>query len=112
MVLDDLRAGHYNTDLGASLADLCRDHMGEIDRRTTVIFLGDGRNNFNDPRLDCMDLLKGRAKRIVWMNPEAPYLWGTGDSDMPEYQPYCDALHEVGNLAQLAHAVERLFDAR
>ena len=111
-VLDDLRSGHYNTDLGASLATLCRDHMSHIDRRTTVIFLGDGRNNFNDPRLDCMDALKGRARRIVWMNPESPYLWGSGDSDMPAYQPYCDAVHEVGNLAQLAEAVDMLFEYR
>lgn len=112
LVLDSLRAGHYNTDLGASLATLCRDHMSHIDTRTTVIFLGDGRNNFNDPRLDCMDTLKGRARRIVWMNPEAPYLWGSGDSDMPAYQPYCDTLHEVGNLAQLVQAVDTLFEYR
>lgn len=111
-VLRALPSGSYNTDLGASLATLCRDHMGHVDRRTTVIFLGDGRNNFNDPRLDCVEALKGRARRLVWMNPEPPFLWGTGDSDMPAYAPYCDALHEVGNLAQLARAVERLFDGR
>ena len=112
MVLEDLRAGHYNTDLGASLAMLCRDHLGDIDSRTTVIFLGDGRNNFNDPRLDCLEDIKARCRKIVWMNPEAPYLWGSGDSDMPAYQPYCDTLHEVGNLAQLAKAVDTLFDYR
>jgi hypothetical protein len=112
LVLADLQAGHYNTDLGASLATLCRDHMSQIDTRTTVIFLGDGRNNFNNPRFDCMEAIKGRARRIVWMNPEQPYLWGSGDSDMPGYQPYCDAVHEVGNLAQLAKAVDTLFEYR
>jgi hypothetical protein len=112
LVLDDLQAGHYNTDLGASLAMLCRDHMSHIDARTTVIFLGDGRNNFNDPRLDCLEAIKARCRRVVWMNPEAPYLWGSGDSDMPAYQPLCDAVHEVGNLAQLARAVDTLFDYR
>ncbi len=112
LVLDDLRSGYYNTDLGASLEALCRDHPEDIDKRTTVIFLGDARNNSNNPRLDLMDSIKRRARRIVWMNPEAPYLWGSGDSDMPSYQPYCDALHEVGNLVQLAYAVERLFDGK
>ena len=111
-VLRALPPGSYNTDLGASLATLCRDHMGHIDRRTTVIVLGDGRNNFNDPRLDCIEALKGRARRLVWMNPEPPHLWGSGDSDMPAYAPLCDALHEVGSLGQLARAVERLFDGR
>ena len=111
-VLRALPPGSYNTDLGASLATLCRDHMGHIDRRTTVIVLGDGRNNFNDPRLDCIEALRGRARRLVWMNPEPPHLWGSGDSDMPAYAPLCDALHEVGSLGQLARAVERLFDGR
>ncbi|MEE9275043.1 MAG: VWA domain-containing protein, partial [bacterium] len=70
MVLVELRSGHYNTDLGASLAMLCRDHLGGIDSRTTVIFLGDGRNNYNDPRLDCLGDIKARCRKIVWMNPE------------------------------------------
>ena len=112
LVLDDLQAGYYNTDLGASLAMLCRDHLNHIDRNTTVIVLGDGRNNFNDPRLDCLDTIKNHCRRLVWMNPEAPYLWGSGDSDMPAYQPYCDTLHEVGNLSKLANAVDTLFDYR
>ena len=50
-VLDRIRPGHYNTDLGNSLATFARDHMGTVDRRTTVIILGDGRNNYNDPNL-------------------------------------------------------------
>lgn len=112
MVLEELRSGHYNTDLGASLAMLCRDQMSHIDARTTVIVLGDGRNNYNDPRLDCLEAVKARCRRIVWMNPEAPYLWGSGDSDMPAYHPLADAVHEVGNLAQLAKAVDTLFDYR
>ena len=29
-------------------------HLDRLDRRTTVIFLGDGRSNFADPRLDLM----------------------------------------------------------
>ncbi len=53
-VLTQLPPGYYSTDLGASLATFDRRFMDAVDHRTTVIFLGDGRNNYNDPRLDLM----------------------------------------------------------
>jgi uncharacterized protein with von Willebrand factor type A (vWA) domain len=111
-VLRRLPPGHYNTDLGYSLNSFCDDYLDAVDHRTTVIFLGDGRNNFNDPRLDLVDLIKRRARRVIWLNPEAPQLWGTGDSDALDYLPLCDAAYEVGNLAQLTEAVDRLLIGR
>jgi len=107
-VLERLQPGYYNTDLGYSLATFTRDHMDALDHRTTVIFIGDGRNNYNDPRLDCVDLIKSRSKRIIWLTPEDTPMWGTGDSDMHQYAPYCDIIHHVTNMAQLAAAVDRL----
>ncbi len=109
-VLERIPPGYYNTDLGASLAEFCHDHFDSVDRRTTVIFLGDGRNNYNDPRLDLVDAIKRRARRVLWFNPELPAQWRTGDSDMLQYAPLCDAVHRVSNLAELAEAVDRLFD--
>ncbi len=111
-VLADNPPGYYNTNLGFSLAHFCKDYLDTVDHRTTVIVLGDGRNNYINPRLDAVQEIKKRARRIVWLNPEHPRLWGSGDSDMLQYQPYCDAAHHVGNLAQLAEAIDRLFDAR
>ncbi|MFQ5691578.1 MAG: VWA domain-containing protein, partial [Nitrospinota bacterium] len=108
-VLRGLPPGHYNTDLGASLAQFCQDHLDAVDGRTTVIFLGDGRNNFNDPRADLVEAIRRRARRVVWMNPEERPLWGTGDSDIRDYAPHCDLLHQVSNLAELSAAVDRLF---
>ena len=111
-VLDRNPPGYYNTNLGFSLAHFCKDYLDAVDHRTTVIILGDGRNNFLNPRLDAFQEIKKRARKIVWLNPENSRVWGTGDSDMLEYLPFCDTTHEVGNLAQLAEAVDRLFDAR
>jgi uncharacterized protein with von Willebrand factor type A (vWA) domain len=106
-----LHPGYYNTDLGNSLNTLMQHHAGTIDHRTTVIFVGDGRNNYNNPRLDLMDRIKRRSKRIIWLNPEHPRQWGTGDSDMPAYVPYAHAVHRVSNLAELAAAVDKLLTA-
>jgi len=99
----------YGTDLGHGLATFCAEHLDAVDRRTTVIFLGDGRNNFNNPRLDQFELIKRRSRRVIWFNPEKHYQWNTGDSDMAQYQPLCDAVHQVSNLAELTEAVDKLF---
>ncbi len=99
---------HYATDLGGSLNTFFKSWLDSVDGRTTVVILGDGRNNYNPPRLDLMKQLQRRARRLVWLNPEHPRQWGTGDSDMLDYAPVCDAVHVVRNLAQLATAVDKL----
>jgi uncharacterized protein with von Willebrand factor type A (vWA) domain len=107
-VLERMPAGYYNTDLGSSLADFQRSYLDAIDSRTTFILVGDGRNNYNDPRLDIFRALARRCRRTIWINPEASMLWGSGDSDMLKYAPNCDVVLQAGNLAQLTAAVDRL----
>ena len=107
-VLTRLPPGHYNTDLGASLRQFEARHLDAVDHRTTVIVLGDGRNNYNDPATDALARVGRRARRLIWMNPEYPAQWGTGDSDMPLYAPLCSEVYQVRNLAQLAEAIDRI----
>jgi uncharacterized protein with von Willebrand factor type A (vWA) domain len=112
MVLTRLPPGHYNTDLGHSLDTLLNKHGSRVDPRTTVIFVGDARNNYNDPRLDLMEQIQRRARRVIWLNPEHPAEWGSGDSDMRAYLPYASAVHRVSNLAELTTAVDKLLTTR
>ena len=107
-VLARMPSGHYNTDLGFSLEQFSRSFLDAVDGRTTFIVVGDGRNNYNDPRLDIFGLLARRSRRTIWLNPETPLLWTTGDSDMLKYAPLCDAILQVGTLAELTAAVDRL----
>jgi uncharacterized protein len=107
-VLERMPAGYYNTDLGNSLDDFQREHMSTVDSRTTFIIVGDGRNNYNDPRLDIFNTISHRTRRTIWINPEAPGLWGSGDSDMLKYAPSCDVVLQANTLAQLTAAVDRL----
>jgi hypothetical protein len=104
----------YSTDLGSALDEFTRDHLGTIDHRTTVIFLGDARNNENDPGLEAFDQIRRRARRVVWFATEEQWKWGVYDpgslsSDIYQYAVMCDAMHEVTNLRQLADAIDRLF---
>lgn len=103
-----LPGGHYATDLGHSLDTFCKNHLSTVNGRTTLIILGDGRNNYNSPRIDLMKDLQRRARKLIWLNPELPSQWGTDDSDMPDYVPMVDAVYTVRNLAQLSSAVDKL----
>jgi uncharacterized protein len=110
-VLDRMPSGYYNTDLGNSLMDFHRDYLACMDSRTTWILVGDGRNNFNNPRLDLFNQIARRSRRTIWLNPESPVMWGTGDSDMLQYIPGCDIILHVSTLAELTEAVNRLLVA-
>jgi uncharacterized protein with von Willebrand factor type A (vWA) domain len=110
-VLLRMPSGYYNTDLGYSLQNFTHDHLDTLNGRTTLIVVGDGRNNFNDPRLDLFSQIARRSARTIWLNPEPPDLWGSGDSDMHQYAPLCDSVLQVRNLAELTAAVDSLLAA-
>jgi uncharacterized protein len=107
-VLNTHRPGSYNTNLGNSLNSFYQDKLDAVDSRTTVIILGDGRNNYNDPRIDLANDLRRRSRRLLWFNPESPGQWGTGDSDMHNYAPASSGVFQVRNLAQLVDAIDRI----
>lgn len=97
-----------NSNYGAALGQFVAHHRDALDARTTVVVLGDGRNNYNDPNIPALRELKRRAGRLLWLNPEPPGAWGFGDSAMKLYEPLCDEAHSVHDLASLRVAVDRL----
>ncbi|GAB4571174.1 MAG: VWA domain-containing protein [Anaerolineae bacterium] len=107
-ILTKLPPGYYSTDLGYSLRQFEAEHLDAVDSRTTFIILGDGRNNYNDPALDTLRQIARRARKLIWLNPEYPAQWGTGDSDMHLYQPLCDEIYQVRNLEQLTAAIDQM----
>lgn len=107
-VLMDNRPGYYNTDLGASLATFERDFAGVVTPKTTVVLVGDGRNNYNDPRVDLARDIQRRARRLIWFNPEPQHQWGSGDSDMAQYALAADGVFKVSTLRELAAAVDKI----
>ena len=104
-------AGMGSTDYGQALIDLKRDSGAMIDRRTTIIMLGDGRSNYNDPRTELFREFSARAKRTIWLNPEPQAAWGTGDSEIPRYRPYCSSMNHVATLKDLERAVDDVLSA-
>ena len=104
-------AGMGSTSYGQALSDFKVNHESTIDRRTTIIVLGDGRSNYDDPRTDLFSQFATRAKRVIWLNPEGPALWGTGDSEIPKFQPYCAQMSHVATLKDLERAVDDVLSA-
>ena len=100
--------GLGSTSYGQAWSDFKTDHETVIDRRTTIIVLGDGRSNYGDPRLDLFSGFTGRAKQTIWLNPEGPGLWGTGDSVIPRYAPYCNQMSHVATLKDLERAIDEI----
>jgi len=103
--------GSGSTDYGQALLDLQTTHWDAIDRRTTVIVLGDGRSNHADPRLDILAELADRAKRVLWLCPEPPGRWGSGDSCMLQYQPFCAQVSHCASAADLERAIDEALSA-
>lgn len=107
-VLIRMPPGHYSTDLGYALENFASDFMDTIDSRTTFIMVGDGRNNYNDPRVNLFQTMARRSRRTIWLNPEPPILWGSGDSDMQQYAPICDNVVMAATLNELTDAIDSL----
>ncbi len=100
------RVGFRPTDYGRSLVDFMEAQGPRLDRRTTVILLGDGRSNYADPRLDLMRAINDRARAVIWLNPEPETYWGQGDSKMDAYRRFCTVAKTCNTLSDL----ERIID--
>ena len=96
------------TDYGSSL-DKFWDIAGQdITKQTTIIVLGDARNNYGDHRFERLLEISERCRRIIWLNPEGKHQWGSGDSEMLRYQRVCHIAHECNTLGQLETIVDEL----
>jgi uncharacterized protein len=98
--------GH--SDYGLALETFWDRWGGQVRSRTSVIILGDGRNNYHASRAWVLTAIRQRARHLYWLNPEPASAWDTGDSIMREYAPGCDLVVECRNLRQLRAFVEQL----
>jgi len=99
---------YTRSNFGHAFHHFWQNYLSAIDNKTTVLVLGDARNNYNDPRAWCLRDIHTKAKNVVWLNPESPSAWGFGDSVMDKYLPYTDIAEECRNLRQLSAMVDRL----
>jgi uncharacterized protein len=80
----------------------------EIGPKTTVLLLGDARNNYHASQAWVVKEIRARARHVYWLNPEPKSYWNTGDSIVGEYGTHTDGVYECRNLRQLEGFVEKL----
>jgi len=102
---------YAHSDFGRAFKAFHRDHIAAVNKRTTVIVLGDARNNYNLPHDWVLKEIRQRAKQLIWLNPENRMTWGFGDSEMDHYAPHCSLVEECRNLGQLYRVIDRLVAA-
>jgi hypothetical protein len=95
--------GH--SDYGHAFEIFHDRHATEVTHKTSLIFLGDARNNYHASQAWVLGALGERARHVYWLNPEPRGYWDTGDSIMADYTPYCDGVYECRNLRQLERFV-------
>lgn len=106
LALIQQRHGMGASDYGAALHTFRDQVIDTVNRRSTVIILGDGRNNGGDPGLEALRELYLRSRLVLWFNPEARSRWQSGDSEIRRYQTACHYVAECGSVQKL----ERLLD--
>lgn len=97
-----------HSDFGRAFRIFHRDYLSALNKRTTVMILGDARNNYNLAHEWTLKEIKQRAKQVIWLNPENRLTWGFGDSEMDRYAPFCDVVEECRNLNQLYRVIDRI----
>jgi uncharacterized protein with von Willebrand factor type A (vWA) domain len=80
----------------------------DINSKTTVLLLGDARNNYHAAQAWVLAEIAKKARHVYWLNPEPRSYWDTGDSIVSQYATHCDGAYECRNLKQLERFVETL----
>jgi uncharacterized protein with von Willebrand factor type A (vWA) domain len=101
-----------NSSYGRALLAFEERHISAIDRRTTVVVLGDGRTNYRPDGADVLGRIRERAKAVLWLCPEARGAWGMSDSAMLRYAARVDRVLEVRTAADLERAARELVSRR
>jgi uncharacterized protein with von Willebrand factor type A (vWA) domain len=95
-----------HSNFGRAFEQFYRDFFAAVTTKTTVLIIGDGRNNYNRPSDWVLREIRRKAKQLIWLNPESRMTWGIGDSEMPRYAPHCHVAEECRSINQLYKVVD------
>ena len=98
--------GH--SDYGHAFEVFWERYGKDVGPKTTVLLLGDARNNYHASQAWVVKEMAGVARHVYWLNPEPRSYWNTGDSIVGEYGRHTDGVYECRNLRQLESFVEKL----
>jgi uncharacterized protein with von Willebrand factor type A (vWA) domain len=97
-----------NSDFGKAAEQFRNEHLSSVNHRTTVVLLGDGRNNGKYPNAEALEEIAQHARQTIWITPEPRWGWSLGSCDMPLYEKICERVEVVRTVDQLASVAEEL----
>ena len=100
--------GKGNTDYGRAFFDFRQLVGKDLNKRATVIVLGDARSNFYDPGVAVVAEMSKRVKQLFWLNPEVRSQWREGDSEMSRFAPFCTEVFLCNQLMHIERFADRL----
>ncbi len=80
----------------------------QLGPRTTLLIMGDARNNGHLTEHRLVARWQKRARRVLWLNPEPAEFWDSGDSEASAYIPFCTEFHACHTFGQLEDFVASL----
>jgi uncharacterized protein with von Willebrand factor type A (vWA) domain len=95
-----------HSNFGRAFEQFHKNFFPAVNSKTTVLIIGDGRNNYNRSNDWVLREIQRKAKQLIWLNPESRMTWGIGDSEMPRYAPYCHVAEECRSINQLYKIVD------
>ncbi|MDY6941850.1 MAG: VWA domain-containing protein [Pseudomonadota bacterium] len=99
------------TDYGQSFQSMLDRFADALTPKTTVLILGDARNNQLPAGASALRQIQQRSRGIIWLNPEPENRWGQGDSEMGNYRPFCRMVRRCGNINDLERAINDMLNA-
>ena len=98
--------GH--SDYGHSIEVFAERYPDAVTPRTSLLVLGDARNNYRSTGTATLRRLARQARHTYWLNPEPRAYWNSGDSVVRDYEAVVDEMVECRNAAQLQRWMETL----
>jgi uncharacterized protein with von Willebrand factor type A (vWA) domain len=99
----------WGSNYGRSFDMFMENHSDSLNKKTSVLVLGDARNNDNDPGLESFRKISEKTKNLFWLNPDKKHLWDWNDSIASLYKKYCAEMKEVNNFIDLTEFIDKLF---
>ncbi|MFN0062791.1 MAG: VWA domain-containing protein [Myxococcaceae bacterium] len=97
-----------NSNYGRALAQFAASHLSSVSQKTTVLVIGDGRNNYHPSNAWALAEIRRKCRRLVWLCPEEPRGWGFGDSEMIRYGRECHQVVVIQTLDDLDRLADQL----
>jgi uncharacterized protein len=96
---------YARSNFGRVLGELWNHRTGLLTRSTIVVIMGDARNNRLPARADVIREIARTCRAVIWLNPEDPERWNTGDSVVKQYAREVKAVIPSRNLRELQVAL-------